>query len=168
SPNPAADNRYKLYLGDGIQPLDPADGEIAAATDTVAARPDQSIAGLVASASSDGLVSPVPGTMVTLDAAMATRHLDAAVAACRGQDRAVKTLYTAMHGVGGRHLLAAFAAAGFPPPVVVDAQFDPDPDFTTVAFPNPEEPGALDLAFAAAQQEADAGRGVDVILANDP
>ncbi|MCP4228209.1 MAG: phospho-sugar mutase [Actinomycetia bacterium] len=168
SHNPAADNGYKLYLGDGIQLVDPADAEIAAAITAVAARHDQSIAGLVASDGSEGPISPEAGTIVTLDEAMAARHLQAAVAACRGQDREVKTLYTAMHGVGGRHLLAAFAAAGCPPPVVVDGQFDPGPDFSTVAFPNPEEPGALDLAFATAQEEADAGRPVDVILANDP
>ncbi|GAA3221092.1 hypothetical protein GCM10020256_27700 [Streptomyces thermocoprophilus] len=68
-----------------------------------------------------------------------------------------------MHGVGKDVLLAAFARAGFPEPVVVAEQADPDPEFPTVAFPNPEEPGAMDLAFARAR-EADP----DLVIANDP
>jgi phosphomannomutase len=68
-----------------------------------------------------------------------------------------------MHGVARDVLLAAFARAGFPEPAVVPEQSDPDPDFSTVAFPNPEEPGALDLALGLASQ-----RGADVVIANDP
>lgn len=68
-----------------------------------------------------------------------------------------------MHGVGKDTLLAAFARAGFPAPDLVAEQADPDPDFPTVAFPNPEEPGAMDLAFAKARETAP-----DLIIANDP
>ena len=68
-----------------------------------------------------------------------------------------------MHGVGGRLLEQLLTDAGFAPCVRVDAQFDPDPDFSTVAFPNPEEPGAMDLALATAERVRP-----DVIVANDP
>lgn len=68
-----------------------------------------------------------------------------------------------MHGVGKGTLLAAFARAGFPEPVLVAEQAEPDPDFPTVAFPNPEEPGAMDLAFAKAHETQP-----DLIIANDP
>jgi len=75
----------------------------------------------------------------------------------------VPVAYTAMHGVGGDTLLRAFAEAGFPEPAVVTEQQQPDPDFPTVAFPNPEEPGAMDLLFATAESNA-----AVIALANDP
>ena len=68
-----------------------------------------------------------------------------------------------MHGVAGRLMLRALRLAGFAAPHVVAAQAEPDPDFPTVAFPNPEEPGALDLALADAQR-----LGADLVLASDP
>ncbi|NDH14013.1 MAG: hypothetical protein EBY47_02845 [Actinobacteria bacterium] len=75
----------------------------------------------------------------------------------------VVSVITPMHGVGGRLLEQLLTDAGFAPCVRVDAQFDPDPDFSTVAFPNPEEPGAMDLALATAERVRP-----DVIVANDP
>ena len=68
-----------------------------------------------------------------------------------------------MHGVGGRTLERVLIGAGFPSPILVSEQFEPDPDFPTVAFPNPEEPGAMDLALAAASEHRP-----DLVIANDP
>ncbi len=77
--------------------------------------------------------------------------------------RALRVVYTPLHGVAGRLALRAIERAGFPAPHVVAAQAQPDPAFPTVTFPNPEEPGALDLALADARR-----LGADLILANDP
>ncbi len=75
----------------------------------------------------------------------------------------VTVAYTPMHGVGGAIALRAFAAAGLPEPLVVESQFEPDPTFPTVSFPNPEEPGAMDLVMALAAEH-----GAQLALANDP
>ncbi len=150
SHNPPRDNGYKLYLADGLQLVSPTDAEIAAAIDVAA---------------SNALpVAPVESlSIVRVGAQLVAAHRAVALSALCTTDRDVSIVYTAMHGVGGAPFLAALDEAGFPPPTVVDAQFAPDPDFATVSFPNPEEPGALDLAFALAA-ESDA----DVILAHDP
>ncbi|MFF1485549.1 phospho-sugar mutase [Streptomyces sp. NPDC058319] len=151
SHNPPRDNGYKVYLGDGSQIVPPADAEIAAEIDAITTlsavpRPDSGW---------DTLGDDV------LDAYLA--RTDAVLAP--GSPRTARTVYTAMHGVGKETLLAAFARAGFPEPVLVTEQADPDPDFPTVAFPNPEEPGAMDLAFATARTTEP---GPDLIIANDP
>ncbi|MGW1259742.1 phospho-sugar mutase [Streptomyces sp. NPDC002513] len=149
SHNPPRDNGYKVYLGDGSQIVPPADAEIAAEIDAVTTltavpRPDSGWEVLDDS---------------VLDAYLA--RTDAVVSP--GTPRTARTVYTAMHGVGKDVLLAAFARAGFPAPVLVAEQADPDPDFPTVAFPNPEEPGAMDLAFARARATEP-----DLVIANDP
>ncbi len=77
--------------------------------------------------------------------------------------RQLTWVYTPLHGVGGAVVDRAVSAAGFEPASVVSAQAEPDPDFPTVAFPNPEEPGAIDLALAQAREI-----GADVVIANDP
>ncbi|MEU9762669.1 phospho-sugar mutase [Streptomyces sp. NPDC047985] len=149
SHNPPRDNGYKVYLGDGSQIVPPADARIAAEIaavgplDTVP-RPD------------DGW--EILGDEV-LDAYLA--RTDAVLAP--GSPRTARVVYTAMHGVGTSVLTAAFARAGFPEPVLVAEQADPDPAFPTVAFPNPEEPGAMDLAFATARRVEP-----DLVIANDP
>ncbi|MGG8409868.1 phospho-sugar mutase [Streptomyces sp. 12297] len=149
SHNPPRDNGYKVYLGDGSQIVSPADAEIAAEIAAIGAladvpRPDSGWEDL--------------GDEV-LEAYLA--RTDAVLSP--GSPRGVRTVYTAMHGVGKDVVLAAFARAGFPAPVLVAEQAEPDPDFPTVAFPNPEEPGAMDLAFATA-----AAAGPDIVIANDP
>ncbi|MGP2440497.1 phospho-sugar mutase [Streptomyces sp. JW3] len=149
SHNPPRDNGYKVYLGDGSQIVPPADADIAAEIDAVGSPHD---------------VPRPDGGWTTLDDAVLDAYLartDAVLAP--GSPRTARTVYTPMHGVGRETLLAAFARAGFPAPVVVAEQADPDPDFPTVAFPNPEEPGAMDLAFATAR-----GSEPDLVIANDP
>ncbi|MGV9277679.1 phospho-sugar mutase [Streptomyces griseosporeus] len=149
SHNPPRDNGYKVYLGDGSQIVPPADAEIAA---EIAAVPSLTV-----------VPRPTEG-WETLDDSVLEAYLartDAVLAA--GSPRTARTVYTAMHGVGKDVLLAAFARAGFPEPVLVAEQADPDPEFPTVAFPNPEEPGAMDLAFARARET-----GPDLVIANDP
>ncbi|GHF14812.1 phospho-sugar mutase [Streptomyces griseoluteus] len=149
SHNPPRDNGYKVYLGDGSQIVPPADAEIAAEIDAVRALAD--------------VPRPESGWEVlgdeVLDAYLA--RTDAILA--EGSARGARTVYTAMHGVGKDVLLAAFARAGFPEPVLVAEQAEPDPDFPTVAFPNPEEPGAMDLAFERATVTEP-----DLVIANDP
>ncbi|UUU24574.1 phospho-sugar mutase [Streptomyces sp. DSM 40750] len=149
SHNPPRDNGYKVYLGDGSQIVPPADAEIAAE--------------IAAVRSLNDVPRPEAG-WDTLDDTVLDAYLartDAVLAP--GSPRTARTVYTAMHGVGKDTLVAAFARAGFPEPVLVAEQADPDPDFPTVAFPNPEEPGAMDLAFAKARET-----DPDLIVANDP
>jgi phosphomannomutase len=159
SHNPPVDNGYKLYLHDGIQLVPPMDARIAASIGEVAAAElaDGATSGSAGGGSSDR------GRVQWLEGDVLAPHRRASVAALLTGERDVRVLYTPMHGVGGEAVLAAFAAAGFPAPDVVQEQFDPDPDFPTVAFPNPEEPGALDLALDRA-----AATGPDLVLANDP
>ncbi|HEY8060348.1 MAG TPA: phospho-sugar mutase [Acidimicrobiales bacterium] len=151
SHNPPADNGYKVYLHDGAQIVPPADVEIAAAIDAVAAEGPVAVA------------DPDDPRIEVLGADVVSAYLDALVAGDLVTARDVNVVYTAMHGVGRDVFLAAFGRAGFPAPTVVVEQCEPDPDFPTVAFPNPEEPGALDLSLERARA-ADA----DVVLANDP
>ncbi|MEU1482151.1 phospho-sugar mutase [Streptomyces sp. NPDC005760] len=149
SHNPPRDNGYKVYLGDGSQIVPPADAEIAAEIQAITSLND--------------VPRPDAGWQ-TLDDSVLDAYLartDAVLA--KNSPRTARTVYTAMHGVGKDTLLAAFARAGFPAPDLVAEQADPDPDFPTVAFPNPEEPGAMDLAFAKAAET-----DPDLIIANDP
>ena len=148
SHNPPQDNGYKLYLGDGAQIVPPVDAAISACIDAVGALRDIPL-------STDG-VEVVGGDL--LDA-----YVAGAVDLLGPGPREITTVYTAMHGVGAEAIRRTLAAAGFPAPNEVPEQVEPDPDFPTVAFPNPEEPGALDLALARA-----ASVGAELVLANDP
>ncbi|MFI0822475.1 phospho-sugar mutase [Streptomyces sp. NPDC021098] len=149
SHNPPRDNGYKVYLGDGSQIVPPADAEIAAE--------------IAAIGSLDDVRRPDTG-WETLDDGILDAYLARTEAVLTaGSARDARAVYTPLHGVGRETLTAAFARAGFPAPTVVPAQADPDPAFPTVAFPNPEEPGAMDLAFATAREAAP-----DIVIANDP
>ena len=150
SHNPARDNGYKVYLGDGAQIVPPVDAEIAAAIEQAAAAPIE-VAG-----DDHELIASVGPEL--LDA-----YLDHVVDLVEAGPRDLCIVYTPMHGVGGAVMLEAFARAGFIDIHVVPEQAEPDADFPTVTFPNPEEPGALDLAAALAARV-----GADVVIANDP
>ncbi len=167
SHNPPADNGYKLYLGDGIQLVSPADEEIAHAIDDIASEHLESDSGDHGRSVVDlvGLARPGGELRVVSAAAATAAHRAMAVSTIGVAPRQVDVLYTAMHGVGGQALVDAMVEAGFPEPLVVAEQFAPDPEFPTTPFPNPEEPGALDLAFRAAEV---APSTPDLILANDP
>ena len=149
SHNPPQDNGYKVYLGDGSQIVPPADADIAAKIAAV-----RSVAEVPRA--KDGW--EVLGDEV-VDAYVA------AVAALVAADspRAISITHTSLHGVGDDTVRAAFRAAGFAAPTVVADQALPDPDFPTVAFPNPEEPGAIDHALAMASDQHS-----DLVIANDP
>ncbi|MGW2351325.1 phospho-sugar mutase [Actinacidiphila glaucinigra] len=151
SHNPPRDNGYKVYLGDGSQIVPPADAGIA---DEIAAI---------------GPLSGVPladGGWQVLGEEVVEAYLDRAASVVdRHTPRDLSVVYTPLHGVGRDVLTAAFERAGFAAPHVVAEQGEPDPGFPTVAFPNPEEPGAMDLAFAAARA---LGPDVDLVIANDP
>jgi phosphomannomutase len=151
SHNPPDDNGYKVYLGDGAQLVPPADGEIEAAIAAVG--PAREV--------------PLTDEWLTLGDDVAADYVAAVVAAlepARVASRgSLRVAYTAMHGVGAETTRAVFAAAGLAEPVSVPEQDEPDPTFRTVAFPNPEEPGATDLLKALA-----ARTGADVAIAEDP
>ncbi|MFE9889376.1 phospho-sugar mutase [Streptomyces scopuliridis] len=149
SHNPPQDNGYKVYLGGGSQIVPPADGEIAARIAAV---------GPLA-----GVARPDDGWEILGDEVL-TAYLERTDAVLTpGTPRTARVVHTALHGVGTETLLTAFARAGFPEPALVAEQAEPDPAFPTVAFPNPEEPGAMDLAFATARRVRP-----DLIIANDP
>ena len=150
SHNPPQDNGYKVYLGDGSQIVPPADVEIASRIAIAAGAPLADIA------RSDDY--PLVGDEL-VDAYVAR----AASLVPAEAPRALSWVYTAMHGVGAAVVDRIVEATGFPQPHRVTEQIEPDPAFPTVPFPNPEEPGAIDLALALARQT-----GADVAIANDP
>jgi phosphomannomutase len=154
SHNPPQDNGYKVYIGpvaDGIdyaasQIINPTDGFIAAdiaAISSLKSQPRGSEWTI--------LGDEVVDEYIKRTSALAPRPSD------------IKVVYTAMHGVGTETVKKVFTQAGFHNLITVDQQCTPDPDFPTVAFPNPEEPGAIDLALAKAREVS-----ADLVIANDP
>lgn len=155
SHNPPDDNGYKVYLGgddDGAQIVSPADAEIAAHIDRVAAAAD--LGAIPRSGDYEIADEDVVDAYVRATALVAPAPAGAA---------GLNWVYTAMHGVGHETLARILETAGYPAPTVVAEQIAPDGRFPTVAFPNPEEPGAMDLAFETAR-----AAGAELILANDP
>lgn len=154
SHNPPQDNGYKVYIGpdaDGIkyassQIINPTDGFIADEIATIT-----SLKSLPRSTNWTVLGEDVITQYINRTITLAPRPGD------------LKIVYTAMHGVGTETVQRIFNHAGFPTLILVDEQCTPDPDFPTVAFPNPEEPGAIDLALAKARDF-----GADLVIANDP
>lgn len=154
SHNPPQDNGYKVYIGpdaDGIsysssQIINPTDGFIA---DEIAAI--TSLRALPRGSKWTILGEEVISDYIARTVKLAPRPGD------------IKIVYTAMHGVGTEVIQRVFNHAGFATLILVDEQCTPDPDFPTVAFPNPEEPGAIDLALAKARDF-----GADLVIANDP
>ncbi|WFR66566.1 phospho-sugar mutase [Curtobacterium flaccumfaciens] len=156
SHNPPRDNGYKVYLGgadDGSQIVPPIDASIADAIDAVAV----------------GSITDLPrandytiATPALLDAYVSATAATVPAPAL-APDAQPKVVYTAMHGVGWETARAVFEAAGFAVPSPVPEQIEPDGAFPTVAFPNPEEPGAMDLSIARG-----VALGADLVIANDP
>lgn len=154
SHNPPQDNGYKVYLGgtvDGIeyrgsQIVSPTDVSIAQKIDAITSLKTQP-RGKVWSVLSEEVIEKY----ISRTASLATKPGN------------LKIVYTAMHGVGTETIQRVFEKSGFPSPILVQAQAAPDPDFPTVAFPNPEEPGAIDLALETAKSF-----DAHLVIANDP
>jgi phosphomannomutase len=151
SHNPPDDNGYKVYLGDGAQLVPPADRHIEAAISAVGPAREVQLSDEWLTLGDDVQADYVAAVVAALDPSSVA-------------DRASLTVaYTAMHGVGAETTRAVFAAAGLAEPVSVAEQDQPDPAFPTVTFPNPEEPGAVDLLMALADRVS-----ADVAIAEDP
>ena len=154
SHNPPQDNGYKVYIGptvDGInyrasQIISPTDGFISAEIAAITSLESQ----------------PRGNSWTQLDDEVVEKYVHRTAKLCKAPGD-LKIVYTAMHGVGTQTIQRVFHSAGFASLILVDAQAEPDPDFPTVAFPNPEEPGAIDLALETAR-----AFGADLVIANDP
>ena len=152
SHNPAIDNGYKVYLGGTVDGVDYRGSQIVAPIDKAISRLISEVV----------LPSPRGSNWKKVGEEVITSYVSKCVA---GATEAAnqKIFYTAMHGVGAKTLLSVFEAANFTKPILVEEQCAPDPDFPTVAFPNPEEPGAMDLAIKLAISQS-----ADLVIANDP
>ena len=152
SHNPPNDNGMKVYLGGedaGSQIVAPADAEIAAHILRVA----ETVA-----------VPELPrGAVETAPESVVDAYVAETAAVAEPPAMQPRVVYTAMHGVGWETMRRVLETAGFDVPALVSAQIEPDGRFPTVAFPNPEEPGAMDLSFEAAR-----AAGADLVIANDP
>ena len=153
SHNPPQDNGYKVYLGDGRQIVSPVDEEIATLIKLVS-----DVREITQGETGNIVSDEVLNSYVAL-----TSQLIISGPTTEAQRKSVNSVYTAMHGVGWNTLKSVFRNSGFTEPIAAIEQRDPDPAFPTVAFPNPEEKGALDIAIALAESQK-----ADVLIANDP
>ncbi|MDP1719708.1 MAG: phospho-sugar mutase [Candidatus Nanopelagicaceae bacterium] len=154
SHNPPQDNGYKVYLGGTIDGIEYRASQIVSPTDTEISHEISLITSLASQPRGKDweiVNESVIHSYISRTASLVSRPSD------------LKVVYTAMHGVGTETLQHVFHKAGYASPILVQAQAAPDPDFPTVPFPNPEEPGAIDLALETARNF-----GADLVVANDP
>ena len=154
SHNPPQDNGYKVYLGGTVDGIEYRGSQIVSPTDVSIAKKIDAVKSLKN--------QPRGKEWEVLGEEIVEKYIDR-TASLTTNPGALKIVYTAMHGVGTETLQRVFHKAGFASPILVDAQCAPDPDFPTVAFPNPEEPGAIDLALETAKSF-----DADLVIANDP
>jgi len=154
SHNPPQDNGYKVYIGPDADGIAYASSQIVNPTDGFIADEIKAITSLKS--------QPRGHSWTILDETLINEYVQRTAALGRNPG-SLKIVYTAMHGVGTETLAKVFKKAGFPDLILVTEQADPDPDFPTVTFPNPEEPGAIDLALATAR-----AYNADLVIANDP
>ena len=154
SHNPPQDNGYKVYLGGTVDGIEYRGSQIVSPTDVSIAQKIDAITYLKE--------LPRGKVWTVLGEEIIEKYIEctASLATTPGT---LKIVYTAMHGVGTETLQRVFKKAGYPSPILVAAQAAPNPDFPTVAFPNPEESGAIDLALETAKTF-----GADLVIANDP
>lgn len=154
SHNPPQDNGYKVYLGGTVDGIEYRGSQIVSPTDISIAQKIDAITSLKS--------QPRGKVWTVLDEEVIEKYI-ARTASLAKNPGNLRIVYTAMHGVGTETIQHVFHTAGFPSPILVDAQAAPDPDFPTVAFPNPEEPGAIDLALETAKSF-----DAHLVIANDP
>jgi phosphomannomutase len=154
SHNPPQDNGLKVYLGGTVDSITYRGSQITSPTDSLIA---QEISKVVSAKN-----LPRANNWSTVDDQLVVNYISQTAQLAKNPGT-LKIVYTAMHGVGKETLLAVFKKSGFDLPILVQAQAEPDPDFPTVAFPNPEEPGAMDLAIEMAQKT-----DADLVIATDP
>jgi len=156
SHNPPQDNGYKVYLGGevveeagrGVQIVPPFDSQIARKIAAVRAVAD---------------VPRAESGWTELGEEILEEYLTGVAGLSDGGSRDLSIVLTPLHGVGGGVVVDALRRVGFTDVHVVPEQAEPDPEFPTVVFPNPEEPGAIDLAVGLAREV-----GADLVIANDP
>lgn len=154
SHNPPQDNGYKVYLGGTVDGINYRGSQIVSPTDVSIAQKIDAITSLKS--------QPRGKEWTVLGEEVIEKYI-ARTASLAPRPGNLRIVYTAMHGVGTETIQRVFHKAGFPSPILVDAQAAPDPDFPTVAFPNPEEPGAIDLALETAKSF-----DAHLVIANDP